>query len=513
MSSIKSLAYAVFFIFLCIAPIFSFAQDGTVGRLIDVPNVEHDNGKLSMTKSIRDALSNAGHIIFTEEEMRAAATSNGFPEKYWDSEKNIAKLNEKVRHDALVHMAYEKGKRKSSIVIKVYNAYTGEMMAELERSLKKKGKLTKDDTKAIVRGVNQVTANIEPIEYKDEVTITIISTPSGATVLRDGVNLGTTPFETTLPAVSGASEQWVISYPDREPVTQLISLEKSDNYDVNIPIPLETANRIGKVKGSTGRPVFLIGFNASPTIRKLDSDAEYGDPTHYKTGVFGMYSFDIDFFPFGLASTNQYLAGLGVSTSIGFGFLDTNLASADDASHACTRNGNTISCTTKYIRFNFDLVYRLLLQKKDGKLNPDGLALDFIAGFNLARFNIDSNPTYVGHDYNGVKLGVRFSTPVGIKKLRYSINFNFDINAGQGNLEKLSKWGSIIESSWGINLNTFFTYDIWKGIFARVGYSFTMMKDDFGGVGCLDSNCLVPRNATSTDYYHEIMLGLGYMLY
>ncbi len=514
MNSLKKLAYAVFFVFLCIAPIFANAQDGTVSRLLDVPNVENDTSTLAMTLAIRDALSEAGHIVFSEEEMVAAAQNYGFSNTYWLSESDIARINEKVRHDAVVRLNYNKGAKKSSIIIYINNAYTGETMAELERSLKKKGKLTQDDIKAIVKGVNKITADIKPIEYSDEITITITSTPSGATVTRGMEMLGTTPLEYKMNPIQGVTEQWSIAYPDRDPVSQLIYLDKTNTYDVNIPSAIPKEEQTAKSKGGTGRPVFLLGFNPSPTIRKLDSKAQAGKPVAYTTQVFPVYSFDFDFFPFGLMSDPGYVQGLGLSFSFGFGLLDSKLAAnGDETTHKCKADGNAISCETTYIRFNADIVYRLLMQKKEGKLNPDGLALDFLVGFNLAKYTIDQNTTYVGHDYTGIRLGARFSTPLGLRQLRLDFGAAAIINFGQGDLSKLAKWGSIIEKSWGINASIHLLYDIWKGIFLRAGYSFTLLKDDFGGVGCLDSNCLLPRNAESSDFYHEIQLGLGYMFY
>ena len=160
MNTIKSLAYAVFFVFLCIAPIFAMAQDGSIGRLIDVPDVENDTPKLKLSEEIRNALGDAGHIVFTEEEMRSAARANGVSSNYWLNRDEIAKLNRKIRHDAIVRFVYQNTK-KPSIVIYIYNAYTGEMIQDLERKLKKK-KLTKDDKAAIVRGVNMITSEIVP---------------------------------------------------------------------------------------------------------------------------------------------------------------------------------------------------------------------------------------------------------------------------------------------------------------------------------------------------------------
>ena len=519
MKPFKLLAYAVFFAFLCIAPIFAFAQD-TVGRLIDLPNMENDNKSLSMTHAIIDALGNEGHVTFSESEMNSTAVNNGSKAGYWASGEAIAKLNEKIRHDAVVKMTYNKGK-KPSIIVTIINAYTGEVEAELERSLKKKkGKLTKDDTKAIVRGINKVTSQIVPIEYATEIVIKISSTPTGASVIRNGVTVGLTPFEYKTTS-SDAVENWVITYPNREAVTQAVSLKNSGVYDVVFPeasdLPSDDTGRYGAVKGGTGRPIFSIGFNVSPTIRSLDSTAKKGKPTSYTTQVFPVFSFDLDFFPFAIGVKNDYLQGLGLTMGVGFGFLDSKLmidmsnGGADQTK--CKVQGDVVVCDTSYVRFNADIIYRLLLQKRAGRLNPDGLALDFFAGFNMAKYTLQDNPTYLGHDYVGLNMGLRFSTPLGLRQFRFDIGAALDLNAKQPKIAKLAKWGSMVKSSWGLDIDTHLKYDVYKGLFLRAGYALTFMSTQFGGTGCLDKQCLAPTEAKSSDLYHEIQLGLGYMLY
>ena len=126
-----------FLLLLSLIPCLVMAQEEVAGRLIDVPNVEKDNAKLVMTKELRQALSEAGHIVFTEEEMVAAARDAGLGDGYWRSGEDIAKVNRHAKHDAVVRIVNQK----SSIVIYVINAYTGETLAELERKLKKKGKV------------------------------------------------------------------------------------------------------------------------------------------------------------------------------------------------------------------------------------------------------------------------------------------------------------------------------------------------------------------------------------
>ena len=190
MLCLKQLAHAIFLVFLCLMPALVMAQED-VARLIDVPNVEKDRSNHSMTKAIRKAISDKGHIVFSQEEMINAAAQAQLGDGYWRNSSDIAKVNRYARHDAVVRVVNQQ----KSVVINVYNAYTGEQIAELERRLKKKNVVSTADAKAIANAVSQVCADIVPIEYNQEITISVFSTPSGASVMRDGVAIGTTPFE------------------------------------------------------------------------------------------------------------------------------------------------------------------------------------------------------------------------------------------------------------------------------------------------------------------------------
>lgn len=511
-----------FLLLLSLIPCLVMAQEEVAGRLIDVPNVEKDNAKLVMTKELRQALSEAGHIVFTEEEMVAAARDAGLGDGYWRSGEDIAKVNRHAKHDAVVRIVNQK----SSIVIYVINAYTGETLAELERKLKKKGKVGNSDAKAVARGVTQVVSEIVPVVYDEDIVVTIRSTPSGATVLRDGIEIGTTPLEIKVKSVSGASEQWAVTYPGREPALQLVSLEKSNAYDVNLIAKIEEPKRFGKIAGSTGRPIFLFGFNISPTIRSLKSSSKQreGYPEFktigYTSQTFPVYSFDVEFYPFPLFLNNDYLQGLGLIFNVGFGFLDSKLyltsvtgGSKCDLQGSLDGDSGTYSCDTDYLRARVGLVYKLLFQKKNDRLNPDGLALDFIVAFNYSNYGVQENGYYSGHEYKGFNAGLRFSSPLGLSALRAALNFDVFANFGNGGIEKTTKWGNRIEMSYGIGVGLNFIYDIWKGIYARVGYEFTFMSNDYGGFGTIGSASNEPYEAETRDMYHEIMLGFGYMLY
>lgn len=517
MQLFKNLTSAAFLIFLCLVPIVGMAQE-EVARLLDVPNVEDDRSNLAMTKALRNALSDAGHLVFSEEEMVAATKDAGVSSTYWLEPEQIASVNKIVRHDAVVRVVNQSSKA----IVYVYNAYTGELVAEMERRLKKRNKMTNADAKAIARGVSSVAADIVPIQYKDEITIVVTSTPAGASVLRGGIEIGKTPFEYKIVEQPNASEQWVIAHPDYDPATQLVAFDKSGNYDVVLQAKASESSSIGVIPGGDARPVLAIGFNAAPTIRSLDASADKGSPISYRARTFATYSFDVEFYPFPLFLDVDYLQGLGIIFNVGFGFLDTDIQvkKTADSDMSCRLEGKTDDngvgsyvCDTSYLRIRAGINYKLLLQHKDNRLDPNGMALDFIVAYNYTNFDVDSNPLYMGHDYSGFNFGVRFSAPLGLKELRATINADMYINGGNGNIDKTTKWGTSIESSLGMSAGLTLTYDIWHGFYVRVGYNFTLMSNDYAGNGSLGASKSEPVNAKSTDMYHEILMGIGYMLF
>ena len=513
----KGIAYALFFVFLCIAPLFAYGQDSA--RLIDIPDIINDN---SGSQDIRDAVSEYGHIVFGETDVENAAREAGLQPGYWDVPAQIPQVNKKAKHDALVKIEHVRGKKHPSLVITIYNASTGEVVAELERSLKKK-KVTRDDVKAVAKGINLIVAEIQPVKYPDNIILKIVSTPSGATVERNGAYIGTTPFEYKADQDASLTEQWTVTYPGREPVLQTITFDGSRTFDVNIPITEPQPQTLGKVKGGSGRPIFAIGFNISPSIRKYDftDNATVGKKLNmtHRSAMFAMFSFDLTFFPFPLFLDNDYLQGLGITTSVGFGFLDTSIRTQDTTgvTSCATSSDGTYKCETTYIRFNMDLIYRLLLQKKEGKLDPNGMSLDFLMGVNLMRYNVQDNPYYLGNDYTGFHLGTAFITPLGMPEFRLKLNLGFYFNGGHDALKKFAKLGTSRKSSWGLDLGAQFMYDIWKGIYAQVGYDFKYINSQYGGTGTVSLSGkdapANPKNAEIGDFYHEIMLGFGYMLY
>lgn len=499
-------------------PVGLSAQE--VSRLIDMPDVIDDNAKRSMTKVLQDAFSSVGNIVFNQEEMQAAAKDVGVRDHYWDEAALIAKVNKKLRHDALIVFQHQLVKRKSSLIIFVYNAYTGELMAEFERPLKKRRVISKADTKALTQGIMPVLAEIDPSLYPPNIVVKITSTPPGAEVVRAGQVIGVTPFESEFEQrMSGVVESWTVRPLGGEGVVQEILMSASGSYDVVLPEKKSshsTSSNIGKLASGFGRPIFLIGMNISPSIRRLSSSAKDGASLNYRSSVYPMISFDLEFYPSALFSQNDYLQGLGIELGFGYGPLKSplSLGTSPATDNQCdVLEDGSVSCKTNHMRFNFNLIYKLLLQKRDGKLNPFGMAIDFMAGFNMSHFKLDRNPVYTGHIYTGIDVGSRFSTPLGLDALRLALDLRFHINLDNGDLYTISRWGSSVKSSWGIRSGLGLTYDVWRGIYLRAGYQFSYFADSYRGAGCLDALCSSPLDANTKDYYHEIILGFGYAMY
>ena len=231
-------------------------------------------------------------------------------------------------------------------------------------------------------------------------------------------------------------------------------------------------------------------------------------------------AFVVSFFPFPLFSTNDYLQGLGIHFNFGFArpALNTKFKYKKDAqvNTECTLNDdNTYTCKTTEYRIQADLIYRLLLQKTgEGKLNPNGMALDFLFGFNLLQHMIDDNPSYNGNDYYDFRVGLGFSTPLGIDKVRLALNAAFIGNLPKKEAESRTKrLGKERDLSIGAAANMDLLFDIYKGLFIHAGYGMTFMYSKYKGAGCNNSECTRPSNAKVKDLYHEMTFGLGYMYY
>ena len=525
MNTVRQIAYAVFVVFLCVIPVFASAQDEeSISRLIDMPNIEGDNDSLALTEAVRTALGDATHLVFSEEEMRNAAKEAKLSEEYWINPDDVVALNKNLRHDAILVSSLEGGK-KVSLSVTIYNAFTGELVGSFEQKLKKKNKLSKDETKSLIKQVNELVKTIDANNYPYEIVITVNSEPSGATITKDGVVIGTTPYEYKATEIPGATEEWVISLPDREPVKQIVAMDSTNTYNIKFKNEV-VVEEPTKPQGGTGRPVFLVAVNASPSIHSFQLSDELNTALSHKSSVYPLFSMDLAFFPFPLFSTNDYLQGLGLQINGGFAMplLNTKFgySSTDDISKVdCTVNGdNTYTCKTMEYRVTADIVYRLLLQKTEkGKLNPNGMALDFFAGFNWFNHIVNTNLNYNGNNYGGIRAGVAFSTPLGLDQLRLSVKGAFVYHLLSEDGVRVNKLGEKRDMSLGAQGGLDVLYDIYKGLFVHAGYNLLFVHSNYSGFGCSNTmnndskHCTKPKNSTVNDMFHEIVLGVGYMLY
>ena len=526
----KQLAYAVFIVFLCVIPLFASAQDGeeSISRLIDMPNVEGDNAGLALTEAIRTALGDSGHLVFNEEEMRAAAKNAGMEEEYWKTPEKIAALNKSLRHDAVIVSIQDSASKKPGVNVTIYNAFTGEVAGSFEQKLKKKNKLSKDESKALLKSVNEIVKTIDANNYPYEIVITVKTDPEGATITKDGVVIGTTPFEYKITEVPGGKETWVITLGDHTPITQEIALDESKNYNFKFrsgeggdsTSKSSSASSTDKVENGVGRPIFMVAANASPSIHDFHLSDKTKTQLSHQSSVYPMFSLDLAFFPFPLFLNNEYLQGLGIQVSGAFAqpFLDTKFSFTNSGSldTKCKFNekDNTYTCSTMEYRVTADIVYRLLLQKNaDGHLNPNGMTVDFFVGFNWFNHIVETNPSFNGNNYGGIRVGAAYSTPIVLDQLRIAVKAAFVYNLLKEDPIRYNKLGEKRDMSLGAQAGLDILYDIYKGLFVHAGYNLLFVHSNYSGYGCSDSSCTRPVDSSVNDFYHEIVLGVGYMLY
>lgn len=492
-------------------------EEGAISRIVDIPNIE--NAKADLTDDFRQIFSDIGHLVYNESEMLSGASAMGIGHaQYWKDPELLKKVNKRLRHDALITLRLESTKRKDTLIVDVFNGFSAEKLAGFELGLKRKGKLSNEEKSKLRNAIHPLLIDINASLYPSVVFIQVDSAPTGASILRNGVEIGKTPYTYETTANPASKEQWVITLDGYEPKMQDVDLSTDQQYSISFmdQTPQESTEFRGKVRHGGARPIFSVGLNADVGLRSLESSVTGWTPISYSTKAYPVIGLDLAFYPFGLFVNNEYLAGLGVFGNFGIGFLEDKLrfTASTPASTSCKDNGNgTYSCDTLYSRFQFGVNYRLLLQKKDEHLNPNGMALDFLLGYNWSMMQIEKNPLYRGHAYQGLLLGTAFSSPLGLDALRAQLGLNFIYNVGFGNAQMIGTWGTGVDNSIGVGLNLGLSYDIWKGIFARLGYNLNYFSTKYKGEGCMNDACNLPTNSKTSDMYHEIIIGFGWMLY
>ena len=402
--------------------------------------------------------------------MTAEAKKAGVDGKYWESQSKIVQVNQKVNHHVVVVTELHPNK-KPYMAVAVYDANTGKEIGTYKQKLKKKTRLSKDEKANFIK---QLESFFKSIQAKDSES-------------QELTNRSDTK------QTSKKNEQ---------------EIQKSKNENRE------------KLAHGAGRPIFLIAANFNPGIHDFKFRDDTNLPLSHKLAVYPVFGFDFVFFPCPLFSSADYLQGLGIQ--FGFGFakpkLDTMFRYKQGAEFETEckmdETNHTFTCPTIQYRIHADLVYRLLLQKKsDGKLNPNGMSLDFLAGFHLLNHVLDENPGYDGNKYYGIRVGMGFSTPLGIDRVRLSLGASFIANLNKENIDILKKFGKERSLSLGTQASADIMFDIYKGLFLHAGYQLIYMHSTYNGTGCNNETCTRPENAVINDFFHEVILGLGYMLY
>ncbi|MFA5624216.1 MAG: PEGA domain-containing protein [Bradymonadales bacterium] len=489
-----------------------------VSRIVDIPDIE--NASSTLSDEFREIFTDLGHLVYNEKEMLDGASAIGVHhEQYWKEVELLKKVNKRLRHEGLIVVKREKGSRRDSLIIDVYNAFDGSQLAGFELGLKRRGKLSGKEKSKLRNAIHPLLIDINPSLYPTIISISVDSTPQGASILRNGMELGKTPYTYEVDSNPTATEQWFISLDGHESKPIDVEFKTDQHFNLSFTEEVEDSSEssfVGKVRHGRARPVLKIGANIDVGIRSLDSEVKNWTPISYTTQAHPIVGLDLEFFPFGLAADNQYLANLGMFFNFGVGFLSDRLqfTPADENSTSCKNNDDgTYSCDTLFSRFQLGAIYRLLLQKSNDKLDPHGMAIAFSMGYNWSLMDISRNPLYRGHSYQGMLIGVEYSTHLGHRPLRADIGLDFIYNVGFGNAQMIGTWGTAIDNSWGIAADLSLSYDFWKGIYAALGYKLSHHRTKYKGEGCMNAACNLPTNSKTMDTYHEIIIGFGWKMY
>ena len=470
MGFVKPLASLICGFILCFVPLMALAEVSHV----ELPNVAKDNAEHTLTGAVKKAIEDAGFTVYDEASLKDQAGKAGVSEKYWTSSDQIVKVNQTAHHDVVVVTELHPNK-KPYMAVSVYDASTGKLAGSFKLKLKKKIRLSKDEKSELIKKLNGIFKGI------------------------------------------GGSGAQVADITNDQEIESTASDNSSCGSDCDED---EAEDNSGKLKSGAGRPVFSFAFYVNPGIHDFKHSDETKLPLSHKTFAYPVFASDIYFFPFPLFSKNDYLQGLGISAGFGVAKpkLDTKFNYNKNIAFetSCTKDEatQTYTCSAIQYRIHADLMYRLLLQKNsDGRLNADGAALDFIAGFNLLNHLLDSNPGYNGNSYYGIRAGLGFSTPLGTKLVRLNAKALFLANFNEDDEEHVSRLGHERDLSIGANAGMTLMIDMYKGFFIQAGYELNYIYSNYKGFGCNNDKCTRPLDSKVHDMFHEIVLGLGYMVY
>lgn len=185
---------------------------------------------------------------------------------------------------------------------------------------------------------------------------------------------------------------------------------------------------------------------------------------------------------------------------------DERVASSDVTARSCERRtGGGLP------------VFELGISTAECGLDPEGMALGFDVSYTWLVFDVGSNPTYEGHGYQGVAIGVGYSTPLGLPELRLDASLAYTQALTFGKAEMIANWGQSA-SGFGLGGALEVGYEIFAGLFAELGYSGQFFSTSYDGTGCQglrdDNTCAInPHKSVVSDQFHQGIIRLGYRLH
>ena len=98
-----------------------------------------------------------------------------------------------------------------------------------------------------------------------------------------------------------------------------------------------------------------------------------------------------------------------------------------------------------------------------------------------------------------------------LPELRVASGLGFIQNLSFGEADMIGAWGEAA-SGWGVHGMLQLSYEVFLGMFARVGYSMSYFSTTYEGTGCQDPQCTIPFGSAASDLFQMIDFNVGLRL-
>ncbi|OIP30098.1 MAG: hypothetical protein AUK47_25965 [Deltaproteobacteria bacterium CG2_30_63_29] len=520
-------ALGVLIVLLCGSTTAS-AQDGE-GRVVAVLDVTGKKAS-SIQGEFRSIFDNTQHILYSESELGDAGRRVGVTqERFWEDIELMKKVANAEPVDAIVAADLQLSKKRYTLNVYVFDARTGATVGDFAIELGKKVRLSssaKDQLRKDIDWLLQQTGGPPP-PIIQSIRVTITSIPVGATVMRNNEVLGKTPLSIDIDSLD-SKEIWKLTYNDTPAGEVIVDLSRDGQYEVVLAeeaVEKDEPGFVSDIPSGSGRPLLEVDVGVTLTKRSTNVEVLASDgyqmenSISYNSALFPVYALDLTFFPMQLLSNSDILSGIGLTVSAGYGSLLSRIPLHENApalaeASTCSIIGNLLAeCPSTQTQFDVGGTFLWMFNTDaDGRRDPNGMLLGFDVAYSWLVFGIDDNPTYVGHGYQSLRFGADWSMPLGLPELRLDANFSFLMPLSFGEARMIELWGTSA-SGWGLGGSLDVSYELWKGLFASVGYSPTYYTTSYGGVGCLPRSgdtCKDTEKSVATDFYHQLNIDVGY---